>query len=175
MNKAGRFRGTKIPSGWMSKAQLDWLARQGASARLAIEVGSFRGRSATAITLRLHGRLYCVDSWAGNRADEYARFRKNLRAKIAAGVVIPVRTDSPEAAPVLLKEHGPTFDFVFIDGDHSYEGCAADIAAYRPLLRVGGVLAGHDYGAKHPGVVQAVDEALGVVKVGPGSIWSVAV
>lgn len=38
------------------------------------------------------------------------------------------------------------FDLIFIDGDHSYEGCAGDINAWLPHLKPGGVLAIHDYG-----------------------------
>lgn len=34
---------------------------------------------------------------------------------------------------------------VFIDGDHSYEGCKADIEAFMPLLLPGGILACHDF------------------------------
>lgn len=34
---------------------------------------------------------------------------------------------------------------VFIDGDHSYEGCKADIEAFFPLLLPGGILAVHDF------------------------------
>ena len=48
-----------------------------------------------------------------------------------------------------------------IDGDHAYERVLADIDVYLPLIRPGGVLAGHDYGDEYPGVAQAVDELLG--------------
>ena len=54
-----------------------------------------------------------------------------------------------------------TLDFVFIDADHSYESVAADIAAWAPKLKSGGLLCGHDYfGADMPnwGVGKAVKE-----------------
>lgn len=41
--------------------------------------------------------------------------------------------------------HGGMVNLVFIDGDHSYEGCAGDIYAWMPNLVVGGVVALHDY------------------------------
>jgi predicted O-methyltransferase YrrM len=65
-------------------------------------------------------------------------------------------------------------DFVFIDGDHSYEGCKGDIEAWLPNIKPGGIIAIHDY-KKHllqydestcphprpwPGVDRAVDELL---------------
>lgn len=37
------------------------------------------------------------------------------------------------------------FDFVYIDGDHSYKGAKSDLRNYYPKVRRGGVIAGHDY------------------------------
>lgn len=39
----------------------------------------------------------------------------------------------------------PPADLVFIDGDHSYLGCAGDIDTWSPRIRPGGILAIHDY------------------------------
>ena len=41
---------------------------------------------------------------------------------------------------------GGQIDFLFIDGDHTYEGCKADYLNYGPLVRAGGVIAFHDIG-----------------------------
>jgi predicted O-methyltransferase YrrM len=35
-------------------------------------------------------------------------------------------------------------DFLFIDGDHSYDGVKSDYEIYAPLVRAGGVVAFHD-------------------------------
>lgn len=37
------------------------------------------------------------------------------------------------------------FDFVYIDGDHSYKGAKSDLRNYYPKVKRGGVIAGHDY------------------------------
>ena len=37
------------------------------------------------------------------------------------------------------------FDFVYIDADHSYKGVMADLEAWYPKIRKGGMIAGHDY------------------------------
>lgn len=64
-------------------------------------------------------------------------------------------------------------NMVFIDGDHSYEGCKGDIEAWLQHIVPGGIIAVHDY-AKHniapnpdgphpqdwPGVTSAVHELL---------------
>jgi len=50
-------------------------------------------------------------------------------------------------------------DYVFVDADHSYAGCLADLKAWWPKVKPGGFIAGHDYGSdKFPGVKQAWDE-----------------
>jgi cephalosporin hydroxylase len=53
-------------------------------------------------------------------------------------------------------------DFLFIDGDHTYEGVRADFDLWSPLVRPGGTVAFHDTvptdWAHEPGVVQIVNE-----------------
>lgn len=51
------------------------------------------------------------------------------------------------------------FDFVFIDASHKYEETKADISLWKRKIKVGGILAGHDYlGIAE--VRNAVDESL---------------
>jgi predicted O-methyltransferase YrrM len=150
----------------------------------------WKGLSTLILASHTSGRVWAVDHWQGTpddavqhalyheagTSDVFREFADNTREYIEAGKVVPVAMDSASAALHLLAEHGRTFDFVFIDADHSYEGCAADIAAYLPLLAPGGLLAGHDYKPRWSGVIQAVDEAFGdAVSIGPASIWSINV
>jgi len=54
-----------------------------------------------------------------------------------------------------------SFDFIYIDGDHSYEGVKRDMIAVWPKIREGGVMSGHDYNPRWDslaGVIRAVDE-----------------
>ncbi len=44
---------------------------------------------------------------------------------------------------------GRLIDFLFIDGDHTYEGVKQDFSMYAPLVRPGGIIALHDIVA-HP-------------------------
>jgi cephalosporin hydroxylase len=50
------------------------------------------------------------------------------------------------------------YDFMFIDGDHSYEGVKKDFAAYRPMLSPGGSIAFHDTVRHEPGVIAFANE-----------------
>jgi len=49
-------------------------------------------------------------------------------------------------------------DVLFIDGDHSYEGCKGDIDAWQPFVKDGGVILFHDADEGGPGVLQAITE-----------------
>lgn len=51
-----------------------------------------------------------------------------------------------------------SLDFVYLDGNHSYEGVRLDLAIWMPKLKKGGVMAGHDYLNEAYGVNQAVGE-----------------
>jgi cephalosporin hydroxylase len=48
-------------------------------------------------------------------------------------------------------------DCLFLDGDHSYEGCKQDYEMYSPLVRTGGIIGFHDV-AIEPGIAKLFDE-----------------
>lgn len=52
--------------------------------------------------------------------------------------------DSHSVTTIEEADKGESYDFIFIDGDHSYEGVANDFINYRPLLSEGGCVAFHD-------------------------------
>jgi len=49
------------------------------------------------------------------------------------------------------------FDFIYIDGDHSYKAVLEDIKMWYPKVKIDGFIAGHDYNTT-TGVSKAVDE-----------------
>jgi predicted O-methyltransferase YrrM len=65
------------------------------------------------------------------------------------------------------------FDSVFIDADHNYAECRADIEAWQMLLKPGGLICGHDYWTQNVGVMDAVNEVFeGRHQIVPGTrIW----
>ena len=67
-----------------------------------------------------------------------------------------------------------SLDFVFHDANHSYAYTRHDIPAWLPKVRVGGLIAGHDYRNPHNpawGVTAAVDEIFGQVETGSDFTW----
>ena len=66
-----------------------------------------------------------------------------------------IKSRSVDAAGQVENE---SLDFVFIDAEHTYEAVLDDIAAWQPKVKPGGLLAGHDFSRKYPGVMRAVSE-----------------
>jgi predicted O-methyltransferase YrrM len=77
-------------------------------------------------------------------------------------------SDSVDAASQFLDG---ILDLVFIDADHSYEGCLRDIHAWLPKVKRGGWICGHDYANKSGEVKKAVDEVFNNVEFGRDHTW----
>jgi predicted O-methyltransferase YrrM len=77
-------------------------------------------------------------------ADEYERFLGETRGRLAAfGARAQIwRLSGVDAASHI--EAG-SLDFVYLDARHDKESVACDLELWWPKVRVGGVLAGHDY------------------------------
>lgn len=160
--------------GWMSHEELTWLAEQAQKAERIIEIGCWQGRSTRALADHTSGVVYAIDTWQGSDRimghlarlggpeKLYEVFEANLKDHLDAGKVKLWRGESlaDSTLSIMSSVVCRSADFVFLDGDHSAETVAAEIAAYQPLIRPGGILAGHDYGRPdHPGVKEAVDKA----------------
>jgi predicted O-methyltransferase YrrM len=139
-------------------ACLYWLAGMVPPGCIALEIGSFKGKSSSYIAAGLDpsARLACVDVWE-NRAMPYdppedvlPEFQRNT-APYADKIDIH-RGLSADIA----KTWTTLIDLLFIDGDHSYEGCLADMEAWLPRVRPGGWVAFHDAGQE--GVARALRE-----------------
>jgi predicted O-methyltransferase YrrM len=163
-------------NGWMSEAELVWLAEAASRSSRIVEIGSWAGRSACALGANTRGAVFCVDTWeralvhANGAAIEPTLFNEFCRNTTGLPV-IPVMTDSLTAAKWFL-DSGIKADMIFIDANHEGPAVAADIMAWRPLLAEGGTFCGHDYGfAGWPDVKTVVDELIPNVKV-IDTIWA---
>ena len=80
----------------------------------------------------------------------------NIQSNHAVDRILPLISGSNVAAKILRND----WDFIFIDGYHSFEQTLNDLENYWPLLRLGGILMLDDYVDAYPGVKQAWDEFL---------------
>jgi len=125
------------------------LGYTGNGAEIGVQRGDF---SAVIRNTWKNGTIHLIDRWKYD--EEYldvanisyreqlnnylyvvTRFSENYDVKI-------YRMDSVEATNHFPDEY---FDWIYIDADHSYEGCKRDLNAWYPKLKKGGMLCGHDF------------------------------
>lgn len=174
----------KNVDGFMTEPELTWLANTAANKHMILEVGSWKGRSTRAIADNTTGIIVAVDTFAGteNEGDAHKEafengpdyifnlFKSNLNPYIKEEKVIPIRSNSMDAAITIWEKYGSVFDMIFIDADHRSPGVDNDIKAYMPLLKDKGIFCGHDY--YYGDVTRAVKNIVpshSVMK--DGSIW----
>lgn len=100
--------------------------------------------------------LYSIDMWAGDRGHDMNQYRETI-VRLAPyrdrNAILRMRFD--EALP-LFADH--SLDFIYVDGyAHDGELNGQTFREWFPKLRSGGIIAGDDYHADWPLVVEAVD------------------
>ncbi len=144
---------------------LNWLGLLGEG----VEVGVDEAKFSCVLLKSWKGRvLHLVDPWRSqpkevwpyplNRSQpEMERsYRKAVRALSCYGERAHIiREFSVEAAELFDDS---SLDFVYIDGNHKLEAVQADIEAWCPKVKEGGLVSGHDYCFE--GVQPVVDDAV---------------
>ncbi len=108
------------------------------------------------------------------KAINYAMLKAKHRTKPFEDRRIIMLATSERASKFVADN---SLDFVFIDGDHRYEHVKLDVESWMPKVRPGGLISGHDYNPRQPGLIKAVHEhfdplGLQVFKK-PGYVWGV--
>lgn len=157
--------GDKFPQEWISNRGLvPYIKRHGENLK-GIEIGTCRGESTYYFLDKCSNikLLYTIDPYKGYQdwngeitQDDVDRFRKIAQKNLKkfGDKVIMLREESINAASNFKEED---FDFIFVDGDHSYEATLADCETYYPFLKKGGIFCGHDYSVLES-VHRAVDD-----------------
>jgi predicted O-methyltransferase YrrM len=164
--KDARVELEDLPQGWFHHGPkvLDLL--QVHRPVVAVELGTWLGASAIAMVRMLQrwgGTLTCVDTWYGTvdgapRGSSPLMILSAARNFVQAGVSAHIRLIAAPTVDAARAWNGPPVDFLYIDADHSEAGTRADLEAWVPLVRRGGLIAGDDYGnAAYPGVRLAWD------------------
>ena len=132
-----------------------------------IEIGSYAGESSELFAQNFNN-VICIDPYI----DDYdvnditcahapmSEVRKVFEERISPYSnisLIPLLSD--DAVNVLIEDK--KFDFIYIDGMHTYEQIKKDITNYLPLIKEGGFIAGHDFHPVYQGIIDGVRELLG--------------
>lgn len=84
----------------------------------------------------------CGTPFTQEMQDEVKKKARDRLRDIPTGDWIWHEQPSLEAADQMIRN---SVDFVFIDAEHTYDACWADMKAWYPVIRSGGVLSGHDF------------------------------
>lgn len=129
----------------------------------AAEIGSFEGGSACILWngMRRRGKrvsLACHDTFEPFEVDGVTRdIEKMFDANTASWKTRGIKVKGDSKTTYDVHPDG-SLDYVFVDGDHSYDGALADILGFMPKLREDGWMFIQD---STDGVRQAVEDAIG--------------
>lgn len=108
-------------------------------------------------------KLYCIDTWKKYHGIRRGRDNEGQQEnfeiaqdRLKGFNVEFMRMRSMDAVKIFEDE---SLDFVFIDANHDYKYVKEDIEEWSKKVRLGGIVACHDYyHFNNSGVVEAVDE-----------------
>lgn len=131
-----------------TEAERDCLARHASGKKMLAEIGVYHGVTTCRLRKAMDpgGILVAIDPYPKQRLGFSAQrvVAHGEVSKIKGGNVKWMRKTGAEAAKELIASSSAQFDFVFIDGDHSWEGLQADWEGWSKLIAPGGVIGLHD-------------------------------
>lgn len=142
---------------------LNLVPKHTRGAEVGVCVGDFSREILNTVDPEL---LFLVDVWQhidlgyqdklmGHDGVQLKRYRGVCR-EFGLDPRVRIIRDLSAALSMMLPDS--YLDWIYIDGDHSYRGCRADLEMADQLVKDTGLIMGHDYDSLHPGVIQAVDE-----------------
>lgn len=148
-----------------------WLNSAGLLGQ-GVEVGSLCGEYARTIISKWNGReLFLVDPWERQPDDVYREPTNHSDWK-SAYQSCRLLADEYRPRVTLVVGYSPhaaswfvdgSLDFAYIDANHSLSAARADLTAWWPKVKPGGLLCGHDFrrefsDTQHCDVKTAVEE-----------------
>ena len=160
------FKGTKGTLNFFDTQVLIEMAKNMPPNGKYAETGSYLGCSAlivahfsNAATVWAHD--IWVNEWSDLKGDPppevkdyFYEFYKAVKNNNMENRIIPIRGDSVYTLGIHDDE---SIDLIFVDGDHSYEGCFNDITKAWPKLKKGGAMLVHDC-VRESNPLKAVDD-----------------
>ncbi len=123
-------------------------------AGICAEIGVAQGVfSKTILNYNNPKKLYLIDAWKNfdlgyndsnmvSDSEHQMRFERVTQIFSSHSNVEIMREMSVAAAHKFNDQY---FDWIFIDADHTYDGCLADLRAYKDKVKDNGFICGHDW------------------------------
>ncbi len=148
------------------------------------EIGVWKGVSSALFVKTQPKKLYLVDPWSvepyqetkesweryvgrysalvgGDNVESFQKYYDKIAEMVTEKYKIYSNVEVRRELSIdffeMLEETGERLDWIYIDGDHSYEGAYYDFEKALKYVKKGGLIIGDDYGNK-PAVKQAVDD-----------------
>lgn len=135
-----------------------------------VELGVQRGIFAADILSQWPSakRYVLVDLWStqtnyndiankGNNIQE--EYKKETLSRmerfISRGTSVEICQNYTTDCAIKYRRNGDVFDYIYVDARHDYKGVMIDLETWWPLLRRGGIFAGHDYVTNDDGPLQS--------------------
>ena len=140
--------GLDRPTSQTNERERAHLVRHATGRRKLVEIGVWEGLTTTSLRRAMppDAELLCVDPYPVGRlgfSTQQIIARREV-GRISNGRVRWIRATGAEAGRNYSLASEGQVDFVFIDGDHTYEGIRNDWMVWSPLVAAGGVVALHD-------------------------------
>jgi predicted O-methyltransferase YrrM len=139
--------GLSQPHSQMTENERQCLYKYAINKNLALEIGTYMGVSASIIAKAIceNARLFCVDPFDEKKGHKNPCFLmairqlKNNRVFDKVTFLLGYSNDID-----VIKQIPKNLDFIFIDGDHSYDGLRNDWMIVLDNLLVSGIVCLHD-------------------------------
>ena len=131
-----------------------------------VEIGSYFGESTMLFaSTGIFKEIHCIDPFKGKEemndwyGYDWDLVKKEFKTNTRYFDNIILHEDYSYNVIDEFKDN--SIDFVYIDGNHSYEDTKKDIELYLPKIKPNGYIAGHDYMEHFQGCIDAVQETVG--------------
>lgn len=159
------------------RTSLKEISERIARREVMVEVGSLAGFSTRVFTQHFN-KVISVDPYRPGY-DAMDGNSNARRLELARSLFLLRFFDDPRVEQLNVKStdaagrfDDASLDFVYVDGDHTYQGVKDDLVAWLPKIRPGGFIGGDDYDwGEQKDVQRAVREILGEVEIFGGGRW----
>lgn len=148
--------------------------------KLGVEIGVWQGWYTSHMINKTRMTVFGIDPWVATEsygdvdpaAKDFEPFKtgidgllwqearyihtiKSLKSRFPTNRWEILRSYSKPASLFFDNE---SIDFVYVDGEHTYDAVCCDMKTWWPKVKSGGILSGHDYNETNPGTKKAVNE-----------------
>ena len=128
---------------------------------IGAEVGVFDGINAATILLHMPNvkLLYLIDPYENYHGHTDVPRHKAIGAENVTSFGDRKKWICKKFEECTIEDIDQPLDFIYIDGDHEYDGVKNDIENAVKFVKPGGVVCGHDYNVENlPDVSRAVND-----------------